>query len=504
MSYPKRIALFAALAFSFSACKKEATSPDLTLSNNATTSFATSATSSSVISNVVVASGLTNQVSVLIKGSAYYIDRNYAITGVPDSLANLDMIKTANADKSNASSSYMSFNLSQASTVYVAFDPRATSLPTWLKAWTKLKATVSLNDSKVTYYALYSKVFDAGTVKLGGANASGAAGILNQYFVFAKAKVKTSAPIATPSDETTGSTNSFMLGVNGHSLGLPAYMTVSQEDQISLLTKMGMSCYRQNININSDGSIPLSNIFLPLYKAASANGVTILPMINTTSLDFSASESSAYATGKSLGVKTATKNAGYFKYYELGNEIDNKVLKGGNGDVSTDYDANKLKIAAAYLKGLDDGIKSIQPTAQTMIDAGWLHYYFLQYMISYGNKFNIVAWHWYSDMEATATRIKIPDISLKLTSLFNKPIWFTEVGQRPDAVANIEQVQSDFLSNFVKKVKKNPKVGAVLCYELFDEPERASAEKSFGLLKWTSMYDKYSMKIVAQTFVANK
>ena len=180
------------------------------------------------------------------------------------------------------------------------------------------------------------------------------------------------------------------------------------------------------------------------------------------------------------------------------------VIIGGNGDVAGDYNSSKLKIAAAYLKGMDDGIKSIQPTAKTMIDAGWLHTYFMQYMIAYGNKFDIVAWHWYSDMESTATRIKIPDISLKLSALFNKPIWFTEVGQRPDPVPNIEQVQSDFLSSFVKKVKQNPKVGAVICYELFDEPERSNAEKSFGLFKWNSMYSKYSMKIAAQTFVAGK
>jgi hypothetical protein len=107
-------------------------------------------------------------------------------------------------------------------------------------------------------------------------------------------------------------------------------------------------------------------------------------------------------------------------------------------------------------------------------------------------------------MEATATRIKIPDISLKLSSIFNKPIWFTETGQRPDRVANIEQVQSNFLTSFVIKVKKNPRVGSVLCYELFDEPQKSIAEESYGLMKWISPYSQYTMKKAAQTFSNNR
>jgi hypothetical protein len=362
---------------------------------------------------------------------------------------------------------------------------------------------IGLNDSKVTQYSLYSKVYAAGTVVLGAANASGAAGVVNQYFVLAKAKAGVTPPSAP--EEGTPVNTSFMLGVNGHSLGVPAYTSVSPEDQIALLKKMGMTCYRQNINFNADGTIPNSKVFNALYTAAKANGITILPMINSTTLNLAASESASYAAGNILGSKLAAKNAAYFKYYELANELDLKAIKSGNGDKATDYDANKLKIIAAYLKGLDDGIKASQPTAKTMIDASWLHYYFLQYMEAYGNKFDIVAWHWYSDMETTATRIKIPDISVKVGSLFgNKPIWFTEVGQRPDKVSNIDQVQSDFLFAFAKKMKQNPRVKAVLVYELFNEPQRGSVEQNYGLIKWTIPYTQYTLKTVAQTFSNNR
>jgi hypothetical protein len=500
----KKILAITALTLSLSACNKQTEINPVTPTANKLAVNATSTTAVDLISNVVVASGAANQIATLSKGTVYYTDRTYTITSVPDSLANLAMIKTTNADKWSTSASYLTFSLSQAATVYIALDPRAKGLPAWLKSWQKLSAVVGLNDSKVGHYSLYSKAYAAGTVVLGAANASGASGIENQYFVLAKAKTGVTPP-STPDDSTPIDNTSFMLGVNGHSLGVPAYTSVSPEDQIALLKKMGMTCYRQNINFNADGTIPNSKVFNALYTAAKANGITILPMINSTTLNLAASESASYAAGNILGSKLAAKNAAYFKYYELANELDLKAIKSGNGDKATDYDANKLKIIAAYLKGLDDGIKASQPTAKTMIDASWLHYYFLQYMEAYGNKFDIVAWHWYSDMETTATRIKIPDISVKVGSLFgNKPIWFTEVGQRPDKVSNIDQVQSDFLFAFAKKMKQNPRVKAVLVYELFNEPQRGSVEQNYGLIKWTIPYTQYTLKTVAQTFSNNR
>lgn len=495
----------ACLALSLNACKKqEEIAPVETAPVSTLAVSATNATAVNLISNVVVASGAASQISTLLKGAVYYTDRTYAVTSVPDSLTNLPMIKTTNADKWSTSASYLKFSLSQAATVYVALDPRAKSLPSWLKSWQKLNAIIELNDSKVGHYELYSKNYAAGSVELGSANATGAAGIENQYFVLAKAKPVVTPP-STPDDSAPIDNTSFMLGVNGHSLGIPAYTSVSPEEQISLLKKMGMTCYRQNINFGSDGSIPNAKVFNPLYAAAKANGVTILPMVNSTTLNLNASEKDSYAAGNLLGSKLAAKNSAYFKYYELANELDLKCIKSGNGDKAADYDLNKLKIIAAYLKGLDDGIKASQPDAKTMIDASWLHYYFLQYMEAYGNKFDIVAWHWYSDMETTATRIKIPDISVKVGSMFgNKPIWFTEVGQRPDKVADIDQAQSDFLFAFAKKMKQNPRVKAVLCYELFNEPQRGTVEQNYGLIKWTVPYSQYTMKTVAHTFSNNR
>ncbi|MHA6249030.1 malectin domain-containing carbohydrate-binding protein [Pontibacter sp. CAU 1760] len=125
-------------------------------------------------------------------GALHYTDRTYEITAVPAALAGASLIRTPNSDKRNTSTNLLSFSLSQEAAVYVAYDPLATALPAWLSGWQKLPETVRVNDSKVGNMDLYSKVFPAGQVVLGGNLASPASGSSTNYFVIAKATAVTS------------------------------------------------------------------------------------------------------------------------------------------------------------------------------------------------------------------------------------------------------------------------------------------------------------------------
>jgi hypothetical protein len=448
-----------------------------------------------VETDTILNTDTTYRLAILDTGVTFYTDRAFKITSVPDSFKHMQMIKTANGDKRNTSDSYLSFTLSQQSTVYVAFDPRARVLPYWLTGWQKLTDSIGLNAPALKSFSLYSKVYPAGTVILGGASAFGAINVLNQYFVIAKA-------VPNPAPGVPVSNSPFVLGVNGH-FGVDPYLYVTATDQIGFLQKMGMTYYRHDIIFHPDGTISYFDKFKKLYDAATASGITMLPAVCSTNFDINASESDSYAAGNTLGINIATQNSAYFNYYELGNELDNDAIISGDGSKAYNYDANKLRTVAAYLKGMDDGIKSVQPTAKTLIDASWLHYYFVQYMIAYGNKFDIVAWHWYSDMESAAARAGIADISIMLTRLFNKPIWFTECAQRPNKVFDPVQPQLDFMTYFITKVKQNPNVGAVIYYELFDEPQKSAAENSYGIVKWTVPYTEYLMTPVAQHLSSN-
>lgn len=301
---------------------------------------------------------------------------------------------------------------------------------------------------------------------------------------------------------------SFALGVNGHPLGDIAYFGVPASNQIEMIKKMGMGIYRINIFSTSDGTCTVPLRLQPLLDAAAAGKVTLLPMLQPRTLIYSDTEAAAYEKGKTLGGNFANKYAAVFKYYDLGNDLDvNTILSGKDGRLEADYDQNKLRITAAYLKGMSEGIHANDPDAQTMISAGWLHWGFIKFCESYGVIYDVLAYHWYSDMEASIiknTFLKIPDITLKLNSLFpGKPIWITEANFRPSDLTTLEADQNKFLTTFIAKCKANPTVKTVIVYQLFDEPYKNGGEKHYGIVKWVLPYTQWTNKLVADAFEKN-
>jgi len=316
----------------------------------------------------------------------------------------------------------------------------------------------------------------------------------------------TSSTLATTVNSTASLSSSFRLGVNGHPLGDLAYLGVPASDQIGMIKKMGMSIYRINILSTSDGSCTVPKVLQPLLDAAAAGSVTLLPMLTPRTLSYNDSEADAYAKGKTLGGNFAAKYASVFKYYDMGNDLDvRSILSGKDGRVTEDYDQKKLRVTAAYLKGMNDGIHANDPDAQTMISAGWVHWGFIKFCENYGVKYDVLGYHWYSDMEEAilrATSLKISDITITLNSLFpGKPIWITETNLRPGIMSSLEADQNTFLTKFITKCKANPTVKAVLVYELFDEPYKVADEKHYGIAKWVAPYTRWLNKLVSDTFM---
>ena len=142
--------------------------------------------------NVTVISPLAYTVADLNVGDEYYLDRTYTLTSIPSELATgaEEWIKTQNNDKSNtASSDFLQFTVSQDSTVYVAYAPRATALPAWLSTnFTLTSLTIDVSDSYMGYFEVYqsNSTFIAGTVSLGGNLAVPASGVGSNYIVIVK------------------------------------------------------------------------------------------------------------------------------------------------------------------------------------------------------------------------------------------------------------------------------------------------------------------------------
>ena len=176
-----------------------------------------------LISNVSASSGGRYTLAALAAGKLMYTDRSYTITSVPSPLVDASLIQPPNADKWSTNSSLLSFNLSQAATVYVAYDLRATALPAWLSGWQKSTAKLGVADSKISNMNLYSKSFPAGKVSLGGNMASPAKGAETSYLV-----------IAAPAEQAFTATRAAAAMAEQQGISLHVFPNPSTGDKVNL------------------------------------------------------------------------------------------------------------------------------------------------------------------------------------------------------------------------------------------------------------------------------
>ena len=128
------------------------------------------------ISNLTAASGKSYEiVENVAVGHRQFIDRDYTFGSLGE-CAGMTYIRTANNDGNASDESFLSFDISGAATIYVAYR-HGTDLPPWLSSWSKTGDEVCGDGCS----DVYQKDFAAGTVTLGG-NKPGGAG--NMYSVF--------------------------------------------------------------------------------------------------------------------------------------------------------------------------------------------------------------------------------------------------------------------------------------------------------------------------------
>jgi hypothetical protein len=144
----------------------------------------------------------TYAVSDLDVGDRYYLDRTYTLTSIPTGLSTgkEEWIKTRNNDKNATSAVFLTFTISQAATVYVAYDSRATRLPSWLSNGFELTSMTIGISEEMGHFRVYQHDFPAGTVSIGGNMASGAEGASSNYIVVVKPTGSTEHGLVFSSD----------------------------------------------------------------------------------------------------------------------------------------------------------------------------------------------------------------------------------------------------------------------------------------------------------------
>lgn len=292
----------------------------------------------------------------------------------------------------------------------------------------------------------------------------------------------------------------FQWGINGHPLTQEGYWQVPLNDQLDLVKESGAKWYR--ISFGAKAFRENTARFDELLEGAEKRGLKLLPVLMPSGLGSDKPIDQIQNESLAFGKEMATRYKGRITHWELGNELDNfSMIKKGettpsgkvwkwdgapDGSSPDDYETVRYERCREFFKSIQQGIKEADPSALTMVDtSGWLHYGFIERLKQDGAaNFDILAWHWYSEMgDITAVSDKKIDVLKLLKERYQKPIWFTEINRRDGSKGDKEAEQAEYISTAIAKLAKTEGIDAVFLYELLDEPYFGeSGESHYGLV----------------------
>ncbi len=154
---------------------------------------------SSFVSNISAASGRRYQMGreAVAVGAQLYTDSGTTVMRYPEELEGAFYLQTANADRNSSGEGFLSFDLPEASEVFVAHDLRVRNRPDWLvDGFEQLEKRFFRSTAQS--YSVWKASFPAGTVTLGGNTRDGTAADPLNYIVLARPR-----PPQSPSEATT-------------------------------------------------------------------------------------------------------------------------------------------------------------------------------------------------------------------------------------------------------------------------------------------------------------
>jgi Glycosyl hydrolase catalytic core len=309
----------------------------------------------------------------------------------------------------------------------------------------------------------------------------------------------------------------FWWGVTGHPLAQEAYFHIPITTQLDLISEIGASWYRCDWPQSAENNIVRIE---ELISESERRNIKLFPILfpTTSARDSNATPEQIRSASFVFARNTVSLYKTKVHYWELDNELEtyaaitkgektrkNKTSLWGMTDGTSPEEFEEIryqKVKAEFL-GLLDGIKAADKTAKTAINAGWLHYGFIERLVNEDKvPFDILAWHWYSDM-GDIRNVRGKFNLLKQLKQYGKPLLITEMNQKNGSMNGNENAQAKYLNQTFNSIGSNSGIKGMFIYELLDEPYfgKDNGESHYGLVEVKkSKYNKWQVKRKKKAF----
>ncbi|RYY37998.1 MAG: hypothetical protein EOP46_00560 [Sphingobacteriaceae bacterium] len=278
----------------------------------------------------------------------------------------------------------------------------------------------------------------------------------------------------------------FAWGINGHPLTKADYST-NWNEQVNTIKDLNLNSYRFDVLLESNGLAKNDYKFVALLKTLKQNRISPLPAVmqkGFKDIELKAIYPKAFEQGKLF----AQKYGIYLSVIEVGNEGDYKTIKSAHVDGTRPehYDLPKAQRLITATKGFIDGLKTVNPQLKVTLSFSWVHYYYLEMLEQNEVNYDIIGYHWYSNM-GDITNVKKPfgNALQFVKQRYQKHIWITEFNCFNGTTKVDYARQDDYISKNLQKIIAQGIISGFFIYELYDQPalkQRYPTEAAYGLL----------------------
>jgi len=283
--------------------------------------------------------------------------------------------------------------------------------------------------------------------------------------------------------------NVFVWGINGHPFSQAAYQDKTWDDQFQFLKDLKVGYYRVDVSLDKNGWSKKDQSFFSFIKKLKEHNVTLMPVIFPNEGKMLDDSASVYETYYKQGKVFTQRYGALLDVVEVGNEWDVKLTKSRkvDGTRASHYDLVKAQRRMWLLAGFIDGMKAVNPRIKVSVSLGWTHWYYLELLRRYNVNYDIMGYHWYSDMgDITNVRKPYGNFLPQLKEKYKKEIWITEFNTHNGTLKSSFEAQQRYIRKSLENIlKQKNTVNGVFIYELFDQPAlrvKYPYESSYGLV----------------------